>query len=80
MNQKVFVYDPTASDKQSAVRGIGRYLQILKENFPDWVYTSDLSSIIYDLESIFINPFFNFLQPPLTLKRIAKNKSLLFTT
>ena len=74
MNQKVFVYDPTASDKQSAVRGIGRYLQILKENFPDWVYTSDLSSIIYDLESIFINPFFNFLQPPLTLKRIAKKQ------
>ena len=74
MNQKVFVYDPTMKDKESAVRGIGRYLQILKENFPDWVYTSDLSSIIYNLESIFINPFFNFLQPPLTLKRIAKKQ------
>lgn len=31
--QKVFIYDPTSSDKLSSVRGIGRYLQILKENF-----------------------------------------------
>jgi len=31
--KKVYVYDPTASDFQSAVRGVGRYLQILKENF-----------------------------------------------
>ena len=42
--KKVFVYDPTASDKQSAVRGIGRYLQILKENFVnEFEFVNDLT-------------------------------------
>jgi len=63
MDKKVFVYDPTASDTQSAVRGIGRYLQILKENFPDWTFSSSLTPNPYSLTPIFINPFFNFLQP-----------------
>jgi len=70
MVQKVFVYDPTASDKQSAVRGIGRYLQILKENFPEFTY----GSVTTDPYSVFINPFFNFLQKPLTLKRLAQKQ------
>ena len=65
----VFVFDPTASDPQSAVRGIGRYLQVLKENFPRWTFTNQPKKI--DRESIFINPFFNFLKPPITIKRIA---------
>ena len=67
---KVFVYDPTITDKQSAVRGIGRYLNILKENFPQWHYINH-SKINKSQSSVFINPFFNFLQPPLTLKKIA---------
>ena len=72
MIKKVFVYDPTASDPLSAVRGVGRYLQILKENFSDqFKFVSDLGSVKTDPYNIFINPFFNFLQPPLTLKRIA---------
>ena len=62
MDKKVFVYDPTASDTQSAVRGIGRYLQILKENFPDWTFSSSLTPNPSSLTPIFINPFFNFLQ------------------
>ena len=77
MKSQVFVFDPTAGDKLSKVRGIGRYLQILKENFPDWNYTSNL----YDVknftnfkDSIFINPFFNFLQSPLTMKRVAEKQ------
>ena len=75
MSQKVFVYDPTASDKLSSVRGIGRYLQILKENFPEWTFSS-FPPNPYPLtpNSLFINPFFNFLQPPLTLKRIAQKQ------
>ncbi len=65
MINKVFVFDPTASDSQSAVRGIGRYLQILKENFPDdFVFSSHLPPTTYPLQPVFINPFFNFLQPP----------------
>ena len=74
MHKQVYVFDPTAKDKLSQVRGIGRYLQILRENFPDWIFTNNLSSIIYHLSSIFINPFFNFLQPPLTMKRVAKKQ------
>ena len=68
---KVYIFDPTQSDKLSSVRGVGRYLKLLKESFPEWVFTSDLSSIINRQASVFINPFFNFLQPPLTLKRLA---------
>lgn len=68
----ILVYDPTVSDKLSSVRGVGRYLQILKENFPEWTF-GNFPPITYHLppNSIFINPFFNFLQPPLTMKRIA---------
>ncbi len=71
MTKKIFVYDPTASDKLSAVRGIGRYLQILKETFPGWIFTNNLAMKQWNNETIFVNPFFNFLQKPVTLKRIA---------
>ena len=81
MSQKVYVFDPTSSDKQSAVRGIGRYLQILKENFPEWIYVNNETMKELDNDSVFINPFFNFLQPPVrsnndwTLhRRIAKKQ------
>ncbi len=67
----ILVYDPTALDSQSAVRGVGRYLQILKENFPKWQYSSNIKHL---KSNIFINPFFNFLQKPLILKKIAKKQ------
>jgi len=71
--KKVFVYDPTAKDELSKVRGVGRYLQILKENFSnEFNFIYDLRSMIDD--SIFINPFFNFLQQPLILNKIAKKQ------
>ena len=73
MNKKIFVYDPTVSDKLSAVRGIGRYLQILKESFgKSWIFTDNIKRISAD--SVFINPFYNFLKSPLSLKRIAKKQ------
>lgn len=74
MDKKIFIYDSTTSDKLSSVRGVGRYLQILKENFPDWTFTNQLVTSHQPLATVFINPFFNFLQPPLTLKRIAKKQ------
>lgn len=74
MNPKVYAYDPTASDSQSAVRGVGRYLQILKENFPEWIYVNNDAVIRFGIGDIFINPFFNFLQPPLTMRRLAKKQ------
>jgi len=73
MQKKIFVYDPTLEDKQSSVRGIGRYLQILKESFGEsWIFTDDIKRISAD--SIFINPFYNFLQKPLTLNRVAQKQ------
>jgi glycosyltransferase involved in cell wall biosynthesis len=71
---QVLCFDPTSSDNQSKVRGVGRYLQILKENFTDWIFTNNLQPTNYNLLTTFINPFFNFLQPPLTMKRIAKKQ------
>lgn len=69
----VYVFDPTARDKQSKVRGIGRYLQILKESLEnEFIFTNDLGSIPKD--SVFINPFFNFLQPPVAFRRLAKKQ------
>ncbi len=69
----LYVFDPTAHDQMSKVRGIGRYMQILKENLPDHaVFTPTLKDIPHN--STFLNPFFNLLQPPLTMKRIAKKQ------
>jgi len=70
---QVLCFDPTSSDSQSKVRGVGRYLQILKENFPEWTFSNTLHVSRYTLHT-FINPFFNFLQKPLTLKKIAKKQ------
>lgn len=73
MTRKVYVYDPTKSDELSRVRGVGRYLQILRENFKDdFIFTSDLNKIPRD--ATFINPFFNFLQPPLLKHRISQRQ------
>lgn len=69
----IFVYDPTSTDSQSKVRGIGRFIQILKEILPkNSVFTSNLSDVSFD--SVFINPFINLVQPPLITKRIAKKQ------
>jgi glycosyltransferase involved in cell wall biosynthesis len=72
MNDKVYVYDPTVEDALSKVRGVGRYLQILRENFPQFAFTADLTRVEY--RSVFINPFFNFLQPPVLSRRIAQRQ------
>ncbi|VVA44554.1 conserved hypothetical protein [Candidatus Roizmanbacteria bacterium] len=71
--KKVFVYDPTKSDKLSSARGIGRYLQILKESFgASWIFTDDIKRISADF--VFINPFYNFLQKPLTFNRVSQKQ------
>ncbi len=75
MSVHVVVFDPTASDSLSKVRGIGRYLQIMKENFSgSWEFTDNLSTV-HDLSSAtLINPFFNVLAPPLIMRRVAKKQ------
>ncbi|OQY66759.1 hypothetical protein B6D29_02540 [Microgenomates bacterium UTCPR1] len=73
--QKIFVNDPTKSDGLSSVRGVGRYLQILKENFSEWTFTDKpVNPLTHNSLTVFINPFFNFLQRPVTMKRIAEKQ------
>ncbi|MEK7109808.1 MAG: glycosyltransferase family 1 protein [Patescibacteria group bacterium] len=75
MKSKVIVYDPTSSDKLSKVRGIGRYLQILKENFSnEFEFVNNETMKQLNNDCVFVNPFYNFLQRPLTLKRIASKQ------
>lgn len=70
---KVVVYDPRAADAASAVRGIGRYLQLLHESLPQSTrFVNDIQDAL-DAD-IFINPFFNVIQYPLFTKRIAKKQ------
>lgn len=70
---QIYVFDPTANDSLSKVRGIGRYLQLLRENFPDeFTFTNNLSDI--NNENIFINPFFDPLKSPLTMKKVTKKQ------
>jgi len=70
MRAPVYIYDPTIIDSQSKVRGIGRYLQILRENCPSsWIFTNNLKGIPF--HAILIQPFYTFYQPPLITKRIT---------
>jgi glycosyltransferase involved in cell wall biosynthesis len=75
MQEPVFIFDPTLRDRQSKVRGIGRYMQLLRENFEDsFTFTGSLSEVSKTKSSLFINPFFNLLSPPLSFMRIAKRQ------
>jgi len=70
MRAPVYIYDPTITDSQSKVRGIGRYLQILRENCPsDWIFTNVLTGI--PSHAILVQPFYTFYQQPLITKRIT---------
>lgn len=70
----VAIYDPTAADAQSAVRGIGRYLQLLRENLPDATYTGALHELDGAPSDVFILPFLNLIQSPTITKRFGKKQ------
>lgn len=81
--KNLIIYDPTKKDPVSRFRGGGRIIQILKENFPQAGFISNLSQIFnYQLDNgrsqvgneIFLNPFFNPFQLPTIFKRIAKKQ------
>lgn len=73
MNAPVYVYDPTATDEKSKVRGVGRYMQTMYEYLgTDFTFTKNVDSVPHT--HIFINPFFNHLQKPLKLGRIGKRQ------
>lgn len=73
MKLPIYIYDPTATDAASKIRGVGRYMQLLQTSFKDTaVFVSSVDQVPY--ESIFIFPFFNFLSKPLSLRRIARKQ------
>lgn len=75
MQETVFVYDPTLRDTKSKVRGIGRYLQILQDSFRgEFTFSDDIASIRQGNTTVFFNPFFNIIQKPLTLHRLARKQ------
>lgn len=74
MPKKIYVYDPTVSDALSRVRGIGRYLQLLRENFSSEFEFIDFKKTYDFNDSVLINPFLNFLTPPLLMRRYAKKQ------
>ncbi|MEX1052240.1 MAG: glycosyltransferase family 1 protein, partial [Patescibacteria group bacterium] len=68
MDKKICIYDPIIDDQMSKVRGIGRYLKLLKSSLKDnAIFTNTVDDIPKDC--IFINPFFNFFAPPLISKK-----------
>ena len=69
MASRIVVYDPTVKDEQSKVRGVGRYLQTMYENLPEFSFISDFAKIPKD--SVFINPFFSMIQWPLSFHKVA---------
>jgi len=70
MYAPVYIFDPTLTDSQSKVRGIGRYIQIIKENCPpDWIFTGSLKDI--PSHAILIQPFYTFYQQPIINRSIT---------
>jgi glycosyltransferase involved in cell wall biosynthesis len=55
---RVFVHDPTSTDSSSQVRGVGRYLSIMRQALPEWFDSLPQSP------DIFIHPFFNPINQP----------------
>lgn len=73
MTLPIYIYDPTATDAASKIRGVGRYMQLLQSSFEkNAVFVSSVDKVPY--ESVFIFPFFNFLNKPLSLRRIARKQ------
>lgn len=69
----LYVYDPTAHDSLSKVRGIGRYMQILQQSLPpDTRITADLSEI-EDSDTL-LNPYFDFIKTPLFFSHKTKKQ------
>lgn len=73
MQPPIIIWDPTTSDTASKVRGIGRYVQLLRATLSDKAtFVNSLEDVPW--ESIFITPFYTFHTPPLHFGRIAKKQ------
>ncbi len=89
MTPSAYIYDPSIADPQSAVRGIGRYMKLLRDSFSTQIVQalsesstplpSPVCSFVSKLtdvpaNSIFINPFISPVAKPLQVGRIARKQ------
>lgn len=72
MTQSLYIFDPTAHDAASKVRGIGRFMAVLKEGLPQANFTATLSSVPHD--GVLINPYINLIGANAITKRYAKKQ------
>lgn len=69
----VYVFDPTAADEQSRVRGIGRYVETIMEALgASGKLVASLAEV--PKEAALINPFFNLLSSPQITRRVARRQ------
>lgn len=84
--RQLYIFDPSSSDKLSQFRGGGRIIQILKENFPDAEFVTNLE--IFSNEQLLrdrakavttslIIPFWKPFEPSILNKRIADKQYLI---
>lgn len=69
MSGKVLLYNP--QDSQGQVRGVGRYIQLLKEALPE-LESYEIGS--YSDDAILLNPFYNIIQSDQLTKRVARKQ------
>lgn len=83
---KLYIFDPTNSDKLSQFRGGGRIIQILKENLEDAIFITSLDNFSNEqllrdrakaVTTNLIIPFWKPLEPPILNKRIAHKQYLI---
>jgi glycosyltransferase involved in cell wall biosynthesis len=65
----LYLFDPTATDEQSKVRGIGRYVQLLKASLKNIEIVNDPAQI--SKATVLINPFFDPIKPQVITGKLA---------
>lgn len=71
MSLPLYILDPTIRDAASSVRGVGRYLQLLKEQLPtDTQFVASCHEVPF--ESCFLIPFYTFHTQPIAYRRVAR--------
>ncbi|MCX7997161.1 MAG: glycosyltransferase family 4 protein [Patescibacteria group bacterium] len=70
MHRPFVIYDPTKSDTSSSVRGVGRYVSLLRDYISGAKFVSSIQNVPED--AVFLVPFYNFLSRPLSIRKIAR--------
>lgn len=66
----IYIFDPTLQDALSKVRGVGRYVQLLREHLgTEAEFVGSLKKVPYN--ATLFNPFLDILKKPFSFKRIT---------